>query len=332
VSGQRSQRSLALSAATIASLITSLVVSFSVKTAAETETLIQCAERVRGEVRAQLDAGMPQAEADLVLQTRFAKECLGDPADPPSNATAFFVGALNREYHRLAYMFVMHKLNSSSYLGLVRDRSGKMKRARHDATYVDMFAQGDADGDFVPDRLDRCPGTKVNAVTTPDGCPDPKIAGPKAPADRDVRRALSYYRLDVTPACYDAPPPDVPQPLRLGYTSGRTAFKLAVVPVERDPEECPIYYEFNVTMVSMLGPGNPVYRGYVFKDSENTNGGSGPAVFEIPSTIDGASKYLFILADLFTGAQWRVRAVNGAGVASPWSTYEFQPTTVFAQP
>jgi hypothetical protein len=102
--------------------------------------------------------------------------------------------------------------------------------------------------------------------------------------------------------------------------------------VARDPQQCPVYYEFNVTMVSTLGPGNPVYQGFVFPDSDATGTVNGATVFEIPSSITGASKYLFLLADLFTSAHWRVRAVNGAGVPSQWSNYEFQPTTVFAQP
>ncbi len=301
--------------------------------AAEPETVAVCAARVRGEVRVQLDAGMSREQADLLLQTRLAKECLGDAAAPPSNATAFFIGTLNREYHRFAYMFISRALDSSSYLGLVRDRSAKAKRARAQKNYAVWFAQGDADGDLVPDRLDRCPGTPANTATHANGCPNPEGLRPPAPNDADVRWALEKFRVPITPACYDAPLPAAPQTIKLGYNIvDQSTFKLAIVPVPRKPEECPIYYEFNVTIETAFAQSVPQYAGFVFPDTANIEPGSARAVFQIVGTDSGDRKIVFDWGHFLTAAHWRVRAVNGAGLAGPWSGDAFTTSASFGEP
>jgi hypothetical protein len=334
----QSRTSITLFSAAALSVLMAVAVGVAttVTAAAAAEPVAVCADRVRAEVRTQLDGGMPREQADLLLQTRLARECLGDAQAPPSNATAFFIGTLNREYHRLAHMFISHALDSSSYLGLVRDRSAKSKRARNQKNYVVWFGQGDQDSDFVPDRLDTCPGTPPATVTTPNGCPDPVHGRPRAPNDSDVRWALEQYKMPVNPACYDAPAPAAPQAIKLGYNNvDRTTFKLAIVPVPRQPVECPIYYEFNVTIQTpFVQNGLPIalYTGFAFQDTETIELGSARAVFQITAADAGDKKVVFDSFDILTGAHWRVRGVTGAGLAGPWTAIAFTTQPSFGEP
>ena len=146
-------------------------------------SLEDCADRVRTEVRGR---DLSALEGNLLYQQLLMQERLADPSEAPDDAEALFLGScLNIDNLRFAEMLVARDLDSSAYLGLVRDRTAKGLLAKRTRGYVRAYAAGDADADCVPDSLDECPGTPPNTVTDEHGCPDPRNARPQAGSDEE---------------------------------------------------------------------------------------------------------------------------------------------------
>ncbi len=297
-------------------------------------SLDECAKRVRSEVRSRAAAGLDTVRVEVLFQKLLIQRCLSEPHEAPSDARALFLGTINREYARLAFLFIGGQLDSSAYLGIVRDREAKRRLAR-EAGYVEEFAAGDEDGDLVPDTRDKCPNTPPNIVTDKYGCPDPRSARPRAPDDREVRRLIARWMIPFDKRCAQTAVPAVPAPLKLGYNNvDRKTFKLAITPVPRAPAGCPIYYEFGVAMHTVqFGLTVEEHAGLVFADTDNIEPLAARAVFVIPENATGPREVVFEKFKYsLGGAHWRVRAVNGAGVAGAWSPYAFATAPSFGEP
>src|SRR6185503_20794134 len=84
--------------------------------------------------------------------------------------TAVFMGQMNFDYYRLAQLLVTKKIGSGEYEYRLRDRARKRGLARTRAGFLTDWIAGDADGDFIADARDYCPGTKDLEPTDDRGC------------------------------------------------------------------------------------------------------------------------------------------------------------------
>jgi hypothetical protein len=263
--------------------------------------------------------GLSDAQIQKLFQ-QYLAQCSG--ADP---ATALFAGVVNIDYFRFARLVISGNIAPDLYVGLVRDRERKMKVAVKTPGWLTSYASGDADGDLVPDLMDRCPGTPDLTRTDNFGCPDRTPLAPQ-PSGEQLVQVLNRLNLITSTACDAASFPDVSMPIKLGYDLGlQEEFVLGVSKVSGQPANCVVLYEVEVHM-SKPKAGAPVPAEdlvpVVFRSTENTDmspSGQTRQVFRIKPTDTGAKHQLWQNARYYNHAEFRVRAINGNGLSGGWS-------------
>ena len=276
--------------------------------------------------------GLPDAARHL-LEIEAAK-CF----DPTlSAAAAHAVGTVHAERARLAHKFLGGELSLSAYRAARKDRSRKLTVLEADPKAQRALLAGDADGDLVPDAMDRCPRTAADVPTDARGCPIPVRPGATDTADeRRLRATLAQSRTLFNRSCLEAPSPAIPAPLEWGrgrQTKFNTiGFNVAVSKVERQPDGCEVFYEIQFRFVDP-NPGNPALPPtkiitIVFSDSEDLLADPVRAVFGLPvapTTLSpGRAQVREAFLREYFRASWRVRAVNGANGTSAWSGFVTQ--------
>ena len=262
--------------------------------------------------------GTPDDKVQKNYQTALA-QCSGLQPD-----MAYFAGSVNFDYSRFARMVAYDKISPSLYLGLVRDRSKKMRAARKDPSYLVAFVHGDADGDLVPDTQDQCPGTPDLTITDLRGCPVREPL-PQAPNSRDIHTSLDGLGFVTSPACDGSPVPQVSAPLKGGYDDQtRNTYRLAVTKVDGQKPGCVVLYEIQIhfSQPTLAAPSPELGLQVVFRASENLDKGSSGfirQVFQVSGSDTGRKKQLYDYARYYNKKEIRVRAVNGDGLTSPWS-------------
>lgn len=293
------------------------------------EPLPECVAAAEARVQGWLAEKLPKAEIERRYQLALAS-CAGSDID---SAMAVFVGAVNVDYSRLARMLIARALTPGDYMARVRDRSRKARLSRTNKQWAAAWVRGDADGDLVPDSLDKCPGTKDLAPTGDDGCPlAPKDSPSHVPSADDVHRVLDKIGLMKSRECDGAPVPPVPAPLRMGDDS--YSIKLAVSKVTNQPAGCMVFYEVRVDSddqfysvpTSRLRFVQHQYSHMVFRDVENISPTPDRLVFVIPPGSTGGREVLRYDWRRWAHHKWQVRAVNGNGLASGWSASLNSPT------
>jgi hypothetical protein len=238
---------------------------------------------------------------------------------------------------RLARQVLAETLPTNAYLARVRDRKRKLRLARADRAWVTEYLRGDADGDLVPDARDRCPGTPDLDPTTDDGCPSGERL-PQAPDIRDVKATMDRLGMVFSDDCDDAPLPETPVPIRLGYSTDlRRTVAIAVTPVRNQPAGCPIFYEVQVRMwAGGTGAGLPPvsYAEMLFQDDEDTAapGDDGRLIFRVDDDDPGGRGILYDRGHHYSYRTWRVRAANGFGQVSSWSAPRTDDAPSFGEP
>jgi hypothetical protein len=244
-----------------------------------------------------------------------------DPARTQGNAA--FLGAFNADFARLGVMVAAGKLSAAEYSVLLGDRRLKYEAMVTSPSEQDALAAGDADGDLVPDRSDRCPGTLYGLATDRSGCPTTEP--PRG--DRTITAALSGATTLYNPSCTDAPPPIMPLPLEWGrgaQTSlGTMGYNLWVSRSGGQPAGCEIFYEFDLRFTNPAVAGSPpvLYAHMVMGEGEDLLGAATSATFGLPvgkPLSPGRTAVRDAMGNYGT-VSWKVRAVNGSQVASPWS-------------
>jgi hypothetical protein len=278
-----------------------------------------------------IDDGLPQEEIDRLYQLEIAA-CLDDTGDP---GIACIVGAANWDLIRIARLYLAQNLVGGEFIALSRDRGRKLRAALEDPNWTAGCVRGDADGDLVPDGLDRCPETKELVVTDFAGCPtgDPL---PAAPDDEAVRELVGQMGYIFDRECDGAPAPTVPEPIKLGYNAPlRDEVALAVTRVSNQPPDCRVFFEFQLRLIDRVNPAvEPIdFTFVIFREWEDTDPGN-PArqVFRVSASDPGQRLKLFDLWKYYGRAVWRVRAMNGNGLSSPWSPMRVQDEPSFGEP
>ena len=295
-----------------------------------------CNEAALARALADADAGVDGEQVRRQLETAIVR-C----AEPDAQAgKPELIGRVNADLARAGAEVADGVISGSHYLDLVADRTGKFAIYRSDPGYREAYARGDKDGDLVPDDRDRCPDTPPFTATDRDGCPLPST-DPACPSalvkcgdttkgrvdEPTVRNAFDRTTLMFDPHC-DAAQPRTPSPLAWGRGTQNAAwgFNLMTtkVPATGLAPGCELFYEVEVRFAS---PGKAdlapiLYTNVLFRASEDLHPGDPHlAVFGVPVQNPPAGAR----ADLVTGfsnyhdVTWRVRAVTGNQVPSPWS-------------
>lgn len=274
-----------------------------------------------------------------------AASCL-EPGLAP--AAAHLRGVVNADRARLARDFLEGRLTLAAYRAALLDRRDKLAWLERKPRRQRALAAGDADGDLVADRRDRCRETPPSTPTDARGCPlseeplDPNQLGMREEEERTLRAVLAGTRELYNPSCEGAPRPRIPTPLAWGYgTQARihaNGINLAVSKVRGQPNGCEIFYEMQFHFTEP-NPGDPLLPPaktvtVVFSDSEDLLTAPETALLPLPYfevwnlpvqvSSPARSEAFWAMILEYQVATWRVRAVNGANASSPWSPFVTQ--------
>lgn len=254
---------------------------------------------------------------------------------PTPHERSPYVARLEGDLREAARRFADGGMAGRDYLALSIDRAGKARRFRADAGWRADAERGDRDRDGVPDVRDGCETPPLEA-TDERGCPlpacdprEPACSRPSADDDQRTRELLDRAQLMFNPACEGSPVPQTPEPLEWGRgpqtPTSTHGFNLAVTQVTNQKPGCQLFYEIEFRLDSTPPPGQPRLRHVtVLFDaaSDLKPGDPRRAVFGIPvgPPVSASRDQLRQGLLLFQDVRWRVRAVNGAQAASPWSS------------
>jgi hypothetical protein len=278
-------------------------------------------------------AGPAEAECSAHANTRLATwKAAGLPADEverrwrlavvacasPSvdSTTAVFMGQMNFDYFRLATLLINQKIGSGEYELRLRDRARKRGLARSQPAFLADWIAGDADGDFVPDARDQCPGTKALLPTDDRGCSS-SYRPPGYNPDPLVHDLLDKMGVMRSPGCDAALHTAMPTPLSMAFVAPGE-LHIVISRVTNQPVGCDVFYEITADSEGWV-PGNHHFSHLVLRSSEDV--GSDPEKVEFHLDWSSVGERLNLMNHFVASFQttWRVRAVNGNGLASGYS-------------
>jgi hypothetical protein len=303
--------------------------------------------------------------SDIEVSQAFHTALVGCRKPLASAAERDFVATMNHDRQRLAQQLVSQNLTPIGYLHRTWSYAAKTAAARRAPQWMVQWAVGDADGDLVPDARDQCPNTPDLAPTDLRGCVVPEPTLDLAPSAEAVRASLEVVGdIPFHSACMNAPAPDAPRPLRLHLgaqaaspddaDSNNSLLNFSMMPSTNQPAGCPLYYELMANVEGLPGGSVVIRRILASSDvpSAPDAGPSHPNVDYVPGVV--AHCEFIRLGDSGTepavpcppfpgtvpklnavtfasGVEgyWRVRAVNGAGLASPWSDLPVRQQTLY---
>lgn len=285
-----------------------------------------CLNAARARAASALGKGVSREAARLELE--IASALCFDPSLKP--ATAHLIGTVNADRARFARDFLEGKLTLAAYGAALEDRRRKLERLLRDPKGQRALSAGDSDGDLVPDRLDRCPATPFGTPTDDRGCP---VRPPSHPAENQdesgLRATLAGARFLYNKSCDGAARPGIPGPLEWGRGAqtkhGTMGFNIAVSKVHGQPAGCEVFYEIQFRFFDG-GPAVPPSQivTVVYSESEDLLTNPERAVFGLPIGPVLSPARDTVLEDFnrhYARATWRVRAVNGSNLPSPWSPF-----------
>jgi hypothetical protein len=245
-------------------------------------------------------------------------------------ATARFIGTIHYDRARFALQLLQGHRTLAQYAAAADDRRRKFQAHRDDVAYH-VALRRDRDHDLVPDPTDDCPRTPFGQPTDDRGCP---VTDPRPPGDdANFRRLLAGATTIYNPSCKDAPRPLVPLTQEWGRGQqtkhGTAGFNLAVTRVGGMPPGCELFYEMQFRFIDPANAQLPpwLYTSVAFSATEDLLAEPLRAVFGLPLNqplSPGRTKTLVAFNTQYLRVSWRVRAVTGSGVASPWSPYVTQ--------
>lgn len=279
------------------------------------------------------DACLPEPQRQEQLERDVFLYC--DAAGAP-RCEARMLAVVNADRRAAAQRYMAEAFDTPDYLALVRDRSRKAHRMLLTPSAMAAYCIGDADGDLIPDSIDRCPGTPPLTPTDDVGCPgQPK---PPAPPRVIVDMILSKMGIVRNPRCDNAPAPTIPSPQKF------LAFEcfsdhIYLTKVDNQPPGCDVWYELSVYLPQEAlvtregqppGSGAPgsVYLAYADVESQASPHVAGDPPVDLsapPGQIlfvesAGASRDRAKLStSVWPTVVISARATNGSGKQSPWS-------------
>jgi hypothetical protein len=255
-----------------------------------------------------------------------------------SRQTALFIGTLQADLALFAQQFLSGTMDAVTYRNARLDRSRKLRELGEDrALHEDLQAKGDADRDLIPDNRDRCPRTPYGVPTDDQGC---RVEGDRrrpAGNEGDLRRALGALKLLQNEACAQAPQPAVPDPVRYGRANANAplppgSLMFVVTQVGGMPAGCDVFYEIRMHFMDPVDVNAPetVERNIVFHQAEDLDSDPTAAMFGIRTNMAGSPGRQATLDafKIYQRMRWRVRAVIGGPIMSPWGPNETQAPAI----
>lgn len=238
-------------------------------------------------------------------------------------------GSVNADRFLAAQRIAAEQFTPAQYLAVLRDRTHKLELLRADggASLCDVLG-GDADGDYVADARDACPGTPPLTPTHDDGCTDPTL--PEAPPAALVKQGLESMNLLLDPRCGTTVPKtpgtvltavtfpgldlDNPREKEFWFTVANT-----------QAPGCGEFYEMEVLYRAPDGTLESWYL--VFPRSRGTSHGPQTLGFTTLRTDPGVygaftrSKAFVDVNNAGAVTQYRLRTTTYSGLRSPWGPY-----------
>jgi hypothetical protein len=297
-----------------------LVVWQGLSTLASAAAVDKCLAKARDRARKKVENSLSRTAARRLLEIG-AAACL-HPDMPPD--TAAFIGTVHADLARFGHDFLLGKLDGLAYRQARLDRLRKLRDWRDDVAWHQELTEGDADGDLVPDRQDRCAETPDGTPTDDTGCPEPVKIRPPGGSEALFRRQLKAAKTLHNESCKDAPEPASPLPLAWGRSLSGPGFKLVVAQVGGMPPGCELLYEIHFHFIEPTSAQVPSSKdvSVVFREGEDVNGDPTTAVFSLPAGVPLSPGRTAAFEAFFLHYQkvtWRVRAANGSARMSRWS-------------
>ena len=250
-----------------------------------------------------------------------------NPGSP--EAAAAFAGTINADLADFAHQFLLGRIDQPTYRNARLDRSRKLRELGEDASLHAALADGDEDGDLIPDDRDGCPATPRGTPTDDWGCPAPAEEWQPDHDQYDLSGRIRELTLLKNDSCDGAPEPLASKPFRWGRSSTNApiplgSFKLVVAQVNAMPDGCEVFYEFRLHWLDPSNSKAPPTAdvSVVFSEREDLDPDPGVATFGFPADQPPASPGRAAAIDAFQiyrQVRWRVRTAIGGPVTSPWS-------------
>jgi hypothetical protein len=225
---------------------------------------------------------------------------------------------------------VLGTVQPNVYLGTARDRQRKLARAATDAAYAQSVCTGpDADRDLIPDSSDDCSGTPPLTPTDDRGCP---VALPGGPSTSELAPFLDTSWIALNKDCWTGTIPTLVTPGAFFWPSDASKGVFWVTSRARNQNVgCSLWYEIQIR--GETRDGAPAQLSVVFPQtaaqSDSLVGMSGRPVpaefvqFQVLPSDTGARGRLANDLKPYRG-KFRARAINSAGVRSPWTDWRSQ--------
>ena len=139
-------------------------------------------------------------------------------------------------------------LSPADYLAAREGPHPKDARERARPGFCDAYANGDADGDLVPDDRDKCPGSKNLERTDADGCPDHRSLLPPAPSNEAVEECRQGARHSREQSLRGRALPERAGVIKAGVSPDGQSYLLAVASTTNQPAGCEVFYQVDIRM------------------------------------------------------------------------------------
>ncbi len=261
-------------------------------------------------------------EREVAFQKAIIDYCIKGDID---GCYKTLVARANVDRATAALQFVNEEITGGQYLGLARDRSSKLRRARHDAAYAATLCNGvDVDGDWVTEPGDNCLSTQDLMPVDEFGC---DATFPQTPDDDVVRDGLAEINLVFNAACADAEVPGLAVPGGFFWSNNQAKVFLVMSEITNQPPGCGLYYEFELQGETL--DGQPAHLLMSFTTAERTENlvdlgrpvPRGLIQFVVTDADDGDKGKMATDIKPYKG-MFRVRAFNYSGIRSPWSQWK----------
>ena len=224
-------------------------------------------------------------------------------------------------------------IQPSQYLGFTRRRTEQLNAAVADPALAARIVAGpDADGDWVPDSSDTCPGTPKWTPVDEKGC---SMALPAGPDCSSVQAVMGKMGMLLNPTC-DATAANMPNiefAVAVYYPSAPSeGIYLYVQDLPAQPQGCGSWYEFDIVTRRAKKVVHQFSVAFPYSSVSHT----GRVVAQIPQpyvqlqaspTAEGYVGQLGQTAQALVSGTidqviFRVRSVSGLGTKSSWGRWQ----------
>lgn len=296
--------------------------------------IAHCRAICRGESPGDLEACAAQVPVRTDIRDPHQRDIayqrdIGSYCGPPdsSSCVSLLIAHANADYSASAAQLASGAFTPAQYLALSRDRTRKLRVAEEDHRRATVLCSSqDSDGDWVPDREDRCPNTPDLIATDDRGCPLTDL--PPAPTPEAVGKVLSRINIAVSPRCKGAPLPNrIPGGAYFRPANKELGTYIFSTAVTNQPPGCPLWYQFDLEEWTVAGTA--ARYSVVFADREAKTDlldlgkpvSPGVVQFNAKPTDPLVNRQQLATAGGRTNLRLRVRAMNGNGVRGPWSDW-----------